>query len=262
MKNSLIIIAMLTAITTAKAQPTWLGSGTQTDPWQISTLAQLEELADSVNRTSHWSWSQNKYFILMNDIDTMRKIIGINGTFQGHFNGNNFTITLDLNYDWQTASVGLFGRVGYPSTITNLTVAGNVKGYNNVGGIAGEVSSADSISRCINAANVTGTSYVGGITGMARYTTITYCLNIGDIIGSHVAGIVGCGMYGNINISYCVNYGHIRGIKASNDTHPNVNTTAGIIGHNAVTNTINTCINIGVIEVYPGGKASAIAGGH
>ncbi|MDR0927060.1 MAG: hypothetical protein LBO69_04760, partial [Ignavibacteria bacterium] len=76
MKKVLLIVAIIFATTlTASAQFSG-GSGTQADPYQITSKADMEELADSCFNRS-W-WSQGKYFSLMNNItDSVRTTIGI-----------------------------------------------------------------------------------------------------------------------------------------------------------------------------------------
>ena len=102
------------------------GNGTEADPYQISTKAHLELLADSVNNGS--SWSKDKYFIVMNNItDSVRTIIGdytYPYLFQGIFDGQGYSIALAIN-DNIFFSVALFGCV-YNATIKNVIVNGYV----------------------------------------------------------------------------------------------------------------------------------------
>ena len=84
------------------------GSGTETDPFQISNTTDLQLL---MNTNSDW----NKHFILTNDIDcagmTGATPIGVswNVTFNGSFNGQNYIIS-NLTIDHpDSILVGLFG---------------------------------------------------------------------------------------------------------------------------------------------------------
>jgi hypothetical protein len=45
------------------------GSGTESDPYQLWNLSDLQEMSDSVNNGNIF---YNEYFILMNDIDTLK----------------------------------------------------------------------------------------------------------------------------------------------------------------------------------------------
>ena len=172
------------------------------------------------------------------------------GDFQGHFDGNGYTITLS----GMTSSP--FGIVNGPSTIENLKVAGSVTGTSYLAGIAGMANTADGeikIINCMNTADITGTSPVGGIVGgctsSANTLTIQGCANLGDITGSNnkVGGIIGVAQYAAHKIVDCYNQGKITGF----------NNYAGIVGHNggrtqgvASQVTVQNCYSTGAIEKY------------
>lgn len=173
-----------------------------------------------------------------------------NGDFQGHFDGNGYTITLS----GMTSSP--FGIVNGPSTIENLKVAGSVTGTSYLAGIAGMANTADGeikIINCMNTADITGTSPVGGIVGgctsSANTLTIQGCANLGDITGSgnKVGGIIGVAQYAAHKIVDCYNQGKITGF----------NNYAGIVGHNggktqgnASPVVVQNCYSTGAIEKY------------
>ena len=83
----------------------WNGTGTEADPYQISSTADWNTLATNVNNGSQ-TYS-GKYFILMADITVTETIssgtpatmVGTSdsNSFRGTFDGNGHTIT--LNYD-------------------------------------------------------------------------------------------------------------------------------------------------------------------
>ena len=172
------------------------------------------------------------------------------GDFQGHFDGNGYTITLS----GMTSSP--FGIVNGPSTIENLKVAGSVTGTSYLAGIAGMANTADGeikIINCMNTADITGTSPVGGIVGgctsSANTLTIQGCANLGDITGSgnKVGGIIGVAQYAAHKIVDCYNQGKITGF----------NNYAGIVGHNGASKqgvasqvTVQNCYSTGAIEKY------------
>ena len=172
------------------------------------------------------------------------------GDFQGHFDGNGYTITLS----GMTSSP--FGIVNGPSTIENLRVAGSVTGTSYLAGIAGMANTADGeikIINCMNTADITGTSPVGGIVGgctsSANTLTIQGCANLGDITGSgnKVGGIIGVAQYAAHKIVDCYNQGKITGF----------NNYAGIVGHNggktqgnASPVVVQNCYSTGAIEKY------------
>ena len=172
------------------------------------------------------------------------------GDFQGHFDGNGYTITLS----GMTSSP--FGIVNGPSTIENLKVAGSVTGTSYLAGIAGMANTADGeikIINCMNTADITGTSPVGGIVGgctsSANTLTIQGCANLGDITGSNnkVGGIIGVAQYAAHKIVDCYNQGKVTGF----------NNYAGIVGHNggktqgnASPVVVQNCYSTGAIEKY------------
>ncbi len=171
------------------------GSGTESDPWQIKTLTQLDSVRNH----------REDYFKLMNDLDfegsdydsTHSKSgwepIGISGsTFKGTFDGNNYTIkNLYINYS-DSSYAGLFGSVKYGKINNlNITVDG-IYSLTYIGTLAGYVYSGE-ISNCTAIANNHGSSdEVGGLIGTAGYTTISNCSAEGTISGSElIGGLVG-----------------------------------------------------------------------
>ncbi|MDR2650535.1 MAG: hypothetical protein LBB94_12600, partial [Clostridiales bacterium] len=115
------------------------GTGTQLDPYLISSASQLAYLASKVNTGTNYS---GKYFALTVSLDLnfleWTPIGGNVGSttriFHGIFDGYNHTaanlyVNVDTNY------AGLFG---YGGTISNLNITdASVTGVNYVGGAAG-----------------------------------------------------------------------------------------------------------------------------
>lgn len=219
------------------------GNGSQSNPYLISSKADMVALADSVAKGN--SWSKGKYFELTNDIiDPLLKPIGTyTQQFQGVFNGNNYSITLNVS---SNDYVALFSHTE-SATIVNLVVNGYVAGNYIVGGIVAEANSS-TISNCQNLAKITGVNYVGGIVASIRNsidsTTISFCQNLGDISGSHIGGIVGCAGYAKIIIYNNMNAGYIIGNGGQY--------IGGIVGHNDSNNIIYNCINVGVVQLGQG----------
>jgi len=227
----------------------WFGTGSQTDPYQISSLADLNLLASNVNAgTSYYQ----THFRLMRDIaGPVTQMIGDDvNYFEGGFDGQNFKITLAIVSN--NINVGLFSQ--FSATIFDLVLDGSVTGgqnSQNVGGLVG-LPIAGSILRCINLAEVTSngpTSSVGGIAGMAfAFGVFHECTNNGTITGGrYVAGIIG---YNNTAvIDNCRNAGTIK----SNSYKPHY--MAGIVGK--VYGSIIASVNIGSVlssnSEYAGG---------
>lgn len=210
MKNKTLLsifLFLLFSIATAWAETVvWTGSGTETDPYIITTTEGLDKLASDVNAGNSY---ENTYFELGADItyvpvdadndgeyDNNFTPIGFGDfEFYGKFDGKGHTVSgIVVNADQM--GVGLFGHVAGSASIKNLTLAKSsfVSNQNNMGGIVGAVWGADVvIENCHVSAgvSVTGATFLGGIVGF----------NIGTISGStseaqvsgvqSVGGIVG-----------------------------------------------------------------------
>lgn len=231
------------------------GTGTEGNPYQISSAADLEEFRDIVNGENGKTRNSSACAILKDDIvldcdkDNQWTPIGYNkGTddnipYNGTFDGNGHTVSgiyINTSEDYQ----GLFGYIGIGGTVKDLGIEkSRIKGGNNVGGIAGY--SSGTIEDCYNTGSVSGGDNVGGIAGTADGAKD--CHNEGTVSGSDcVGGILGSGADLNGVVNRCYNTGDISGEGG----------VGGIAGRNilGVTNSYNT----GTIS---GEYASGIAGG-
>ena len=70
------------------------GDGTQNNPFQIETAAQLAHFAKNVNAGN---WYDGEYIVLKNDLDLNNQewtpIGNARKPFKGNFDGNNHTVT-------------------------------------------------------------------------------------------------------------------------------------------------------------------------
>lgn len=226
------------------------GSGTQTDPYQIGSGAELAWLADKVNNASTVT---KLYVELTDDIDLGGQPwtpIGKFGygssdrSFSGSFRGNGHTVK-GLNVSAEYA--GLFGSIN-DAEITGVVVQGTVVSTNtnngDAGGIVGRaIGTTNKIINCGNEAAVSGGCNVGGILGnnQAYNTKITVlnCYNMGHISASdRASGIVGrCGG-SSLSVTNCYNTGEIT----SN------NYAAGVIASSNFGWTVSSCYNTGKIS--------------
>lgn len=202
------------------------GSGTETDPYQISTAAGLKWFRDKVNDAKNAANNIEDTKIcaeLTKDIDLSGEAwtpIGIGGAFyagmppySGTFDGKGHTIK-NLSIDSSAHYVGLFGYV-YGGTIRNLTVSGSVKGSEHTGGIAG-AANGGTFENCANQCAVQGGT-TGGIIGFATEEgtlIVRDCYNVGSITtttGNSVGGIIGQCINTSGTIRNCYNAGTVTG---------------------------------------------------
>ena len=211
------------------------GSGTETDPYQISTAAGLKWFRDKVN-SAKTSDETKICAVLTEDIDLNNEPwtpIGIGEDtrkedlpYSGTFDGNGHTIS-GLNVNYGDKNGGLFCYV-MNATIKNLTVAGSVT-HSSGDGVAygGIVGGADSstIENCTNRCTVTGNWYAGGIVGWSTDSDIIGCANFGNISSPSFSGGI-CGKIGGQNdaagidatIRDCYNVGMVSGNYAGGIT--------------------------------------------
>lgn len=199
------------------------GSGTVTDPYQISTAEGLKWFRDKVNNAK--TPDETKICVeLTEDIDLSGEEwspIGIGQgvywgslSYSGTFDGKGHTIK-NLSIDNSSANfVGLFGYV-LGGTIRNLTVSGSVKGSGHTGGIAGGADGG-TFENCANQCAVQGGT-TGGIIGFATEEgtlIVRDCYNVGSITtttGNSVGGIIGQCINTSGTIRNCYNAGTVTG---------------------------------------------------
>lgn len=188
------------------------GSGTVTDPWVISTVDDLQKLAETVNDGESYS---GKYFIQDTDLDLMGitwEPIGYTDGgyyFSGHYDGKNHSIsnatsTGKVDVDGQ-ATVGIFGCI-IEGSVSNLHVknanfsVNGEGGYSLAGGIAGITFDSDITNCSVENSSLKGektlvanNACVGGITGYSVHGIFQNCASANNKIISqtYAGGIVG-----------------------------------------------------------------------
>ena len=193
------------------------GSGEETDPYLISSKADMEILAMLVNDGIHYS---GEYFLLTQDItEEVTTVIGIGYTvgigenkFRGNFDGGGHIVKVNINI---SDIAGVFGSID-GATIKKLGVEGSITSSTSfeVGGICGGANNS-AITNCYNAATISravtnNRACVGGICGNPSNTTITNCYNMGNIAASTIddyyiiaGGICGFGSISSNMITNC-----------------------------------------------------------
>ena len=212
------------------------GSGTESDPYRISSADEWNRFAKNVQYGHNYS---GKFVKLTANIDVTRMcgyVSGSNPTnaFSGTFDGGGKTITVTLN-DKPNQGMALFSYIS-GATIKNLTVAGYIssKQY-HTSGLVGFASGTNLIEDCVVTTTLNIKSdYAGGIVGhgLTSATTLRNCIFAGTINGtdgkrSNIGGIWGWGDGGTPVLVNCLEKGTYNNI---NSMHPiGLQNTAGTI---------------------------------
>ncbi len=183
------------------------GTGIETDPWQITTLVQLNAVRN--NSSAHYILMNNLVFTDIDDLngDQEGNFTSIN-SFTGIFEGNGKTIKGLANSD------GLFQTISYGGAVRNLGVVDcNITGNSNAGSIAAY--NGGEITTCFSTGTITGNQNIGGIAGVCSYGSITACYNAATINapdGKNIGGIAGSITRAYLNT--CFNTGTLTGQSA------------------------------------------------
>jgi|GEM_PF-1791993 len=233
------------------------GTGTESDPYQISTCQQLEDLNYTPDDGDTYPLlSTGNYYILKNDIDCSDTVNWNNGEgfvpirdFFGYFDGNNKIISgLYINLP-ESSDVGLFSKINIFSRIKdlglvniditgsysvgglvgsnsgiieNVYTTGKVEGGTDVGGLIGATyNSTEALIGSYSSADVLGVNGVGGLIGDNNNSRIENSYSTGNVNGNtNVGGLIGDNFCSHIENSYST--GNVNG-----NTH-----VGGLIGNN------------------------------
>ncbi len=222
------------------------GDGTEGNPYQINTLADLNELANSpgtwdkhfqqnanINAAATEYWHENKGW----------KPIGTTTNhFTGTYDGNGHSIdSLYINRTDET-NVGLFG-FAMNATLKNLTIkAQNLAANGNTGTLVGNMNYGV-IDNCHANAEVTSNGNGGGVLiGVANSTTISHCSSVGSVSSDGwCGGLIGSCYDSNIQLSF----------SASN-VNGNFADAGGFIGNVDGSSEISNCYATGAVSTTSG----------
>lgn len=186
MKTKILsILALLLTVT----QGAWAlsGSGTQADPYLITSASDWHELA--IQQTAY---ATGKYYRLTADI-IVTEGTNANLAFAGIFDGNGHTITLNITSSQQRA--GLFPYIAY-LTVKNLHVTGQITTSNTqAGGIAGCANhGTNKFENCRVSITISGSSngyahhagFVGYVQNSYTKVELSNCVFDGTLTGDNV----------------------------------------------------------------------------
>ena len=175
------------------------------------------------NFSSHAGNYENKYVQLNADISNITAMTS--GTFQGIFDGNGHTLTVNLTNSGGNVAPFYYLNGG---TIMNLTVAGGVTtaGSFNAGLVARTHGGINYIQNCIIHTNVAVGGYGGGVVGHAddaSSLTISDCIYDGTIThtGDYAGGFIGWYNWDNHTLDLTMTNCLCKGTYNGNGTfHP------------------------------------------
>ena len=214
------------------------GSGTELDPWKISSVADLQLLANTINDGKAAGFDADSanignyygyYFKQTTDLDLSSIAswdpIGYSGDygfyFAGNYDGGGYTISnaksTGKNDVGGYATAGIFGWVRKGS-VSNLTVKNAnflATGDNNISYVGGVLAVADNCtvencsvynSKIESRRNPNENSnFAGGITGITDKSNFEKCASVGNTIrhGSFGGGFIGALDKNNSNFTNC-----------------------------------------------------------
>ena len=175
------------------------------------------------------------------------------GSVGGVVGYSGVTLENCFNYGGVTGTAARIGGIAGSVNINGVKVDG-CKNYGDVCGAAAQVggvvgycgtSPVVTISACENRGKVSGAYYVGGIVGNTYTTTVTACVNYGDVsVSTKVSSADNKGFAGisgwtttNSTVTGCVNYGKVN-------AYTNVGGVAGYLGAGS---SVAQCANSGRI---------------
>ncbi len=211
-------------------QPFAGGSGTEVDPWQVTTADELNRIRNFLD--GHFILTDNIDLGVApwNEIEGWAPIGNSANSFDGVLNGNGHSIS-NLYIDQNIEHVGLFGYIGEDAHISNIRitnadissnqervgilagsldghvyeieVSGTVSGNGRVGGLAGESGEHSTIFKAAAFVEVISTSErAGGLLG-ANSADISHSYARGTVTGTNrVGGLIGNAFDGAITNNY------------------------------------------------------------
>ena len=212
--KSILLIALLAVVQSVCADSTFSGgSGTKEDPYRISSVADLNQLANDVNGGNTYELT---YFKLTNDIsydpkqltidndgdgnnDSNFTPIGTASSFNGVFDGLGYTISGIVIANSSRAA--LFGQISYWGKVIGVTLADAIiEGSLFVGGIVGDNGGTVIGCKVLNSVELKSKANcyqpsVGGIAGR-NGASIQVCVS--SAILTHGEGVTGTPSYGGI----------------------------------------------------------------
>ena len=254
------------------------GAGTESDPYLVSKLADLQQISGGDNYSG-------VFFALSGDLDLQGAELEAIGDhfnpFEGSFDGRGYALSnFKVAGEAGDYGVGLFGSVGEDAVVKNLNISGgivggdgeinymgvlagsnkgciencavdgDVSGYRYIGGVVGN--NTGIIEDCTFLGSVDGQWFVGGIAGNMDYPgSITLSENKGHVTAvKHVGGIVGSAngsSLGTVSVSLCYNAGTVTMTGGADGSYETMAAAGGIAGYCYLA-VVEQCFNKGLVQ--------------
>jgi hypothetical protein len=202
------------------------GDGTQSNPWQIATIDQLNSvrdyLDDNFELIADLNFTGSLYDSITN-YNGWEPIGTFSSPFTGNFNGKGHTISgLYINRPNSIEKVGLFSDLKNNAKIDSLILENcNITGNKYVGGLTGVLVNS-TISNCSVTGKVKGEDqYIGGLLGGGAASTLSNCVTNVTTAGRYSVGGLGGSIDNEMIITDCHAIGNTSGMA----------TTGGLVGY-------------------------------
>lgn len=222
----LLILCLALSLCGFSGKTTLKGSGTEKDPYLISSAKELRKLSDLLSDQKTYEAYQKAHYRLTADIDLGNKNWTPLYWFQGTFDGDGHTVSglkvkyakaLPGFYGSKSTDYGLFGELS-GATVRDLTITGStitVTTSGDTGALAG--SAMDSvIENChvTGSVTVTAKSNAGGLVGAFSQGSLTGCSNAATVTAGSgnaggIAGFTSSPAGETVTIQSCTNSGTI-----------------------------------------------------
>lgn len=214
-----VTMLQLACILPAEAADTLAGTGTETDPYQISSEADLQLMSQQINEDAETYGSA--YYQLTSNIQLTAEFTPIT-SFSGNLSGWGYAIS-GLTVDSSTTEAALIvtnnGTI-QNLAITDISISGKYQDSPNDKRAAFAIYNYGTITGCYAKGALAGGWRVGGIVAN-NYSTVTNCYFVGSLTGQwETGGIAACNEK-NAEISNCYFSGTVN---------TNVNNSGGICG--------------------------------
>ncbi|MBR1840496.1 MAG: hypothetical protein IJ782_07935 [Prevotella sp.] len=204
------------------AANTLTGSGTEGDPYVISSNDDWTSFANSVN--SGFTYSGEFVKLTKNVNATVNVGLRNNEPFSGTFDGDGHTLTVTLTANAASTSGNTEGIAPFHfirnATIKNLRTAGTITSTtNHTSGLVGFSEGTNTFQNCVVSTTLNVKYYMGGFIGHSQSSSITIrdCLFNGTVNGSsstYIAGIWGWNGGGSGSIVNCLENGTYTGVSS------------------------------------------------